>query len=186
LSRRPQPDEPSDRVTALARLLDALLEQGIPHAADLVASTDGRALIDHIRPPRIGAGTVHDRAIATHRVVIASVAALGAPDAPMLEALFDLQPAARPRHRRLALTLTERREQAGAVVNRAAETVRKGYEPKLLKRLALEIHRRTTAGVDTTRGSEDYPRLHLPPPPADLYRPTRPPRPSRRAEARRS
>ncbi|ONH24168.1 hypothetical protein [Pseudofrankia asymbiotica] len=167
---RPDPSDPADLVERLDALVRGLLAHGVSHPADLVASEDGRALTDLVFPAGSGAGSVHDRAIRTHRLIVAAVAALGRPAAPALEALLDLHPAARPAGRRPMLTRTERREQAGTYYRVAGDTIRRHHEPRLVRRLAMEIYQRARLGDLTTHGAPEHSRPRHAPAPPDQYR----------------
>ncbi|WP_007507595.1 hypothetical protein [Pseudofrankia saprophytica] len=170
--RRPDTAGPADLVDQLDALVRGLLAHGVSHPADLVASADGRALTDLVFPAGSRAGSAHDRAIRTHRLIVAAVAALGRPAAPALEALLDLHPAARPASRRPMLTRTERREQAGTYYRVAGDTIRRHHEPRLTRMLALELYQRARLGDLTTHGTPEHSHPRQAPPPPDRYRPT--------------
>jgi hypothetical protein len=159
-----------DPVTLLVPLVGALYARGVPHASDLLATVEGKALVDLLAPARAGAGTVHDRAVSAHRVVVAAVAAVGPPARHALEALLDLHPAATP-GRRLVLTLTERRERAGGFYRVSGATVARHHEEKLTLALAMELQQRRAAADRTTRAADRRRPAAPPPPPASAYRP---------------
>jgi hypothetical protein len=154
-----------DPVRRLTRLLTGLYKHGgIPYAADLITGPDGTALIDIVSPDLPGAGTLTDRAIRTHRMIVAAVAALGPPASQALTALLDLHPAAR-HARRPNLTLTERRHQAGTAFNPQLEgdTVRRHHERRLTIVLAFELYQRRRH--DATTEPDPTPGRPYPPPP---------------------
>lgn len=153
--------------TGLIALLDDLLATGAQHPKDLLNGAKG--LVTRLAPGE--PGTVYHRARRAHRVLIASIDALGRPRSDALRALYNLDPI--PRGKKPPFTLTERREKAAEIYHLSAETIRRHTEDDLLEALAMEIDYRISRGEGSTWLST---YLHfklphqLPPPPIEFYR----------------